>query len=632
MRIRITFLMSLLFTMGNAVTLSVKTQSDWDNISNRILSAYNSGDRNITINVKAKKLEFGRDYCILKGINDEKFTVTIKGNGAVMIPYGSNCKDGQILQHYSINDVFLDKNNRIIDNKDQTMISRGVIEPVAEFGKFYIYKSDNSIVGSNIRYDDRTMNVRYNVYRLKVDLPDLSESECVYFYLLLSRQWANYRHRVIKVENGYLYFKFVSDEAPSNVQKYGLDPNSDISGYDIQPRYRFINCPLNNRLYVGKDRQLHSAETHIYHGIGKCMIRIENCRMGSLVISGFNVCGCSDGNVLNVVNSNFFSDCRIYDNTFDGIANNAINIANTKNVLVHHNTIKNSRRGAITVTGGSSSVVVEQNILKNIGWMGQTFAINVYGNKIMVKDNDIEDFCYSAIASGYNSDVAIISNYIHYSNKYSDNYQLNTICDGGAVYIGPGTKRCVISDNIIYNFCGNGANRGIFCDDGCCNMDIKSNFILLRHNGTKGGYDIDLRYCETYKTKVPNHNTNNHISGNFLTGYYRFQGKGPNDGCFDGSDYVFDTGLLENNKLNVSNNIPDVVYKGCEIKDGYVVVPKKYSKELHRNHLSKKAQKIIKYASSREKSLTIARFPYKLDVLATYMSLVFLKLMLLFTT
>ena len=42
-----------------------------------------------------------------------------------------------------------------------------------------------------------------------------------------------------------------------------------------------------------------------------------------------------------------------------------------------------------------------------------------------------------------------------------------------------------------------------------------------------GGYDIDLRWCETYKADVPDHNSGNRIFNNQTTGKVRFETQRP---------------------------------------------------------------------------------------------------------
>ena len=586
---------SLCACARNGKTIIVQTQADWDCLKSSIASALTEGNREITVDVKAIHLEYGHDFEVLSGVNDPSLSLYFKGNGVIMTPYGEKVNKGEQLQTYSLDDIFLDEQYQLIDNKEVAETVQGKVESVPEEGEFYIYKANNALANKGVSYDAKTMNIRYNVYRFKVNIPDLTEEDCANFYMLLSRQWAYYRHKVLKVEKGYLYFKFVSEEAPSDVQKYGLDPNSDITGYKIQPRYRFINYPLSKGLRVKGNKIDGQTSAVTYHGIGNCMIRLYACNIAEFTLSGFDIRGCAGNYAIGITQCKFEVGAKIYSNRMVGTSQCAIQLNGCSNVSIQTNNIADTRRSAIIITNNSANCRIENNQLKRIGWMGQTFAISANGENIEVNNNQIEDFLYSAISTGRNSNVRIVNNEISYSKEYAENYNLNTICDGGAIYIGPGAKHCVIADNLIYNICGNGANRGIFCDDGCCNMDIHGNFIIMNHHGKKGEYDIDLRYCETYKSTIPNHNTGNKIYGNYLTGYYRFQGIGNDYGCYDGKDYLFDTGLKGKNILNVSNEDTDEVYGECEIINGDLFVPQSLRNRLRRLPISKGFRKKIKF-------------------------------------
>ena len=580
---------------SNGKTIVVKTQTDWDNLKGSIALAYSDGHKDITVDVKARILQYGHGFEMLTGVNDPSFRIRFRGNGVIIIPSCEELHNNEKIQSYNLNDVFLNKNYQLIDNKEIAWIASGKIESLPLEGEFYIYKSDNSLVSSGEIFDSKNMDIRYNVYRLRVNIPDIAEDKCSNFYILLSRQWAYYRHKVVKVKDGYLYFKFVSEDAPSNVQKYGLDPNSDLSGYGIYPRYRLINYPLSDGFAIKGDKIAYDNASPVYHGKGECMIRISRCNIARLSIEGFDIRGCSGNHVIGISACQFSECTEIYKNKMAWTSHNSIYISNSKNVYIHNNQISDTRRAAITITNSSSDCIVDNNILRRIGWMGQTFAISANGDNITVSNNQIQDFLYSAISSGRNSTVRIVNNEISYSKEYAENYNLNTICDGGTIYIGPGAKHCEIADNLIFNICGNGANRGIFCDDGCCNMDIHGNFIIMNHQGKRGEYDIDLRYCDTYKSTIPRHNTNNKIYGNYLTGYYRFQGIGEGDGCHDGKDYLFDTGLKGKNILNVSNVVADEIFEGCEIINGNLFVPQSLRSRLRKLPISKGFRKKIRY-------------------------------------
>ena len=194
--------------------------------------------------------------------------------------------------------------------------------------------------------------------------------------------------------------------------------------------------------------------------------------------------------------------------------------------------------------------------------MLNTRAITGGGENLHICDNVIEDFNYSAIAVGSTTpnDKAtrltyiIERNEIRLSNNFTDRYIVNTLADGGGIYTGPQCTWGIIRNNVIENIKGIHSNRGIFLDDGAKNLAIYGNHI----NNTANSYDIDLRYCETYANGIPDHNTNNAIFQNVMTGTYRFEDNGTANGCIGGQNVMFGTGQFKKNVVGIRRHVKDV--------------------------------------------------------------------------
>ena len=294
----------------------------------------------------------------------------------------------------------------------------------------------------------------------------------------------------------------------------------------------------------------------------------------------------------------FRKKCIVSRNRFDNLLGIAISISGSQNIVVANNAISNTRMHAINVEG--KSIVIKENTLKSIGWMGQTFAIRASGENICIKNNLISDFNYSAIGIGGNiikelrPQVFIVeNNLILYSERFAKEYKYHTLCDAGAIYANPQIDQGIIRNNVILNYCGNVAYRGVFVDDGGRNMQIYSNYISLFENQDKRSYDIDLRYCKTYEAYIPNHNKNNKLYGNLITGFYRFEGVGIDDNCFLGENFLFNAEFSNRNILSVTNRTQDFYYEGEKKNNGVLTIPSKYKKSL-RNSLGKRSL-IFKY-------------------------------------
>jgi len=200
-------------------------------------------------------------------------------------------------------------------------------------------------------------------------------------------------------------------------------------------------------------------------------------------------------------------------------------------------------------------VTIWKNALKDIGIMYNTMAISFGGTDVHVLENVVEDFNYSGIACGgtSNNDNApeltyiVERNVIRHNDDFSKHYLEHTMADGGGIYVGPQNSRGIIRNNVVQDIIGIHSNRGIFLDDGAKNLVIYGNFI----SGTVNSYDIDLRYCTTYSIGIPDHNTNNIIIQNVMTGTYRFEEGENSKSCIVG-DNVLLNGGKQNSPSKVS--------------------------------------------------------------------------------
>ena len=512
---------------GKWTEIKVRDQKNWDKLTATIKTLLDAGHKNILVKITGKNIVFGQESKVIQGWNYPDANIQIIGKRAKMVPFGytfSN-KDAKAKKEvmfytlpyteFNLNDIIIDSNGNEIPLRGEVKQVRGDIEKVQEF------KSSN---GS--RNDD--------VWRLQIELPNLSEEQCRDFYVLLTRDWTSARHKVVKVQERWLYYRLNSEDLNSD-----RNPNVDWKQYRIRPRYRLINCPVSDGLHIANGKIYIPYQYHkIRVNKGGQLITFAYCHFNSLEISGFNLNGCGGATPFGVYSSTFEEGAYIHDNTFTNMSGLAISTAFNKNVTISNNSITNTRVQAIA--GDGTNTTICGNRLKNIGWMLNTRAITGGGKRLHICDNVIEDFNYSAIACGSTlpNDKAkpqtyiIERNIIRQSKDFTDNYLQNTLADGGGIYIGPQCKQGVIRNNVVENIKGIHSNRGVFLDDGVKNLAIYGNLIVNVGNS----YDIDLRYCKTYSQGIPDHNTNNSMFDNILTGTYRFQGGGRGSNCVEGEN------------------------------------------------------------------------------------------------
>ena len=533
---------SMLAIQGKWTVVKVRKQKDWDEIATTMKTLLDAGHRNIKVKVTGKNIVFGQESKVIQGWNYPNANIRIIGNKAKMLPYGYTFsrndsgvqKEGSF---YTFSYTEFNLNDIVIDSKGNEIPLREEVKQVTgDIVKVQGFKSSN---GSSS--DD--------VWKFEIDLPNLSEEQCKDFYVLMTCDWTSARHKVVKVENGWLYYHLDSEDLHSD-----RDPNVDWKQYRVRPRYRLINSPVSKGVHTVNGKiYIPYQYKKVCVNKGGQLITFAYCHFNSLEISGFKLNGCGSATPFGVYSSTFEQSAYIHDNTFANMSGLAISIAYNKNVTISNNSVTNTREQAIA--GGGTNTTICGNRLKNIGWMLNTRAITGGGENLHICDNVIEDFNYGAIAVGSttSNDKAgkltyiIERNTIRLTKDFTDNYLQNTLADGGGIYIGPQCTQGIIRNNVVENIKGIHSNRGIFLDDGAKNLAIYGNLIL----NTANSYDIDLRYCKTYASGIPDHNTNNSMFDNILTGTYRFQDGGTGSNCVEGENPVVSSSKLQVSSIGV---------------------------------------------------------------------------------
>lgn len=559
--------------------LVVRNQEEWNNLSKSIKERVDDGCKDLLVSVTAKVLRYGAQPFKLEHINDSDVNIKIVAKNTLMIPEGQvfdrkSLSRGEYhwvmpCKKFGLNNLAFDDRNKNLSLLDDVFLIDSRIEEVTKYGEEEIQNRDGSLYKRIVK-----------IWRFKTDLPNISENNCKDFYILLTRKWTSCRHRVLKVEDGYLYFYLRSEDAESLYQMC-MDPNSDNKSYRTSPRCRFVNRPNREGVFICND------SIYVPMEIGGLTVSgnyqffvVSDCCLNSLDVEGFRILGASGYSSIYVHNSRF-TDCMwIRDNEFAYLSASAINIDNSENISVYKNSISQTRVNAIRCNGHRLSVW--KNTLKNIGYMLQSSAISFSGTDIHIFENDIEDFYFSAIgmgctASNDNSEpltYIVERNKIHYSYSFRDSYLEHTLADGGGIYVGPQNTRGIIRYNYIEGVKGIGENRGIFLDDGGKNLAIYGNLVI----NTDNSYDIDLRYCRTYTKGIPDHNTYNYVFHNVITGYYRFEEGLTSSTCVVG-DNVLVGKARKKNKINISRQRPDLLVSEGYVKNNKVFIPAKY-KEL----------------------------------------------------
>lgn len=538
------------------LTLHICSQEEWDNIAKTVKNLLSKGKQNINVEVDAESLVYGKHIQVLSNLDYPKANVRIHANHTKMIPTGPTFKSVNSISDdffyaseysdYNGFDVLFDEEGKPLTLYEPVFMIDNPIEEVPSSGTEEILNRDGTLYKKVSK-----------VWRFKTNLPDLNENKCRDFQILLTHNWTTMIHQVIKVERGYLYFNLRPNKK-TTFRKRTADPNVDMKYYHAYPRCRYLNSPVSKGVHVISNKILIPKNIpSVTIGKGARLFTVRNTKLKSLEISGFDVIGAGNSACISVSRSRFINQMWIRENSFSNLSSSAVSITDSENVCVYNNSIKDTRVNALTCNG--KNISVSGNHLKDIGFMSQTTAIRFSGKDIHVYDNIIEDFYYSAIGCGSRKSTKSLTyiierNLIRHTPTFIAHYKERTVADGGGIYIGPQNTSGIIRYNVVQNIIGIGSNRGIFLDDGAKNLSIYGNLIT----GTANSYDIDLRYCATYKKEIPDHNTNNIIIQNVMTGAYRFEESATHPTCIAGGNVFLGLGnKTKKNKVSIVRRTAD---------------------------------------------------------------------------
>lgn len=525
--------------------LKIREYEQWKALGAMLKENLDAGYRNIMVNVMCE-VKPGDGYQLIQNLDFPDANIRIVGSKARQGLHGSvftidnpKVKDDGALYSLPYGDFNLD---------DYVADGEGNEIPLRE---------EVSLVNGEVL----KVNGSDDVWRFQVDLPNLTETQCKDFFVLMTRDWTSARHKVVKVQDGWLYYHLDSKDLHSD-----RNPNVDWIQYKVRPRYRLINSPVsksvhvtNGRIYVPKQYMKITIQK------GARILTVKNCHLNSLEISGFKISGCGVDCLIGVNDCKFETGMFITNNHFNHLNYLSIIAYRNENLVISSNSFSDTRGGVFYMEDGLGTTISD-NKMKNIGWMQNSNAIQASGERLHICDNVIEDFIYGAIACGSSKSNAEASkltyiierNTIRLTKEYTDNYILNTLADGGGIYIGPQCTQGIIRNNVIENIKGIHSNRGIFLDDGAKNLAIYGNMII----NTANSYDIDLRLTSTYADGIPDHNTNNCIFQNIMTGGYRFQDAGAGSKCVGGDNILLGTGQAQKTIVELKQRAADVKAEG----------------------------------------------------------------------
>ena len=478
-----TIFLALLTVTAGAVTLSVRTQQDFDLLNGRIAEEIRRGEKDISVIIEARELTFTDNQIRLKSIKRSDVSITIHGKGVRLTSEGRFVRMPQdpalmYLRHGNYYNPWTEFR--------QLTDTISIIDPASRLCLITTTQKNRR----NPRPQDKYIN--YTCWYTSRTSP------------------------VTAIGTHEIEFDGGDWAVPQKGNFFNV--NMDYSYAKVFPRYRLF----------GTKRPM----GRIYECTASTLLSMEHCTLRSFAIDSICVTGSSTGGALIFIDSCHADSIAVCGSTFRCIGGSVLIDRKSTNVRFTGNRVDSFMGYGIQSEVGSTGARVTGNTFSNctLG-MAQGFAIQMCSDHFTVSGNVISDFCYGGIGVGIWAKSTteclcrgvVSGNELFYTEPFLSDLPQHTLMDSGAIYAWTRCHGVTVSDNYIHDISGIRDNRGIFCDDGTKCITLSGNRIERVHNS----YDIDLRWCETYRESVPDHNTGNTLLDNHTTGKVRFETQRP---------------------------------------------------------------------------------------------------------
>lgn len=337
-------------------------------------------------------------------------------------------------------------------------------------------------------------------------------------------------------------------------------------GYNVNFDYVFRGKIPRFRVYNVREEHLAGAS---------CFLKIDKSKGITLNISGILFKGNKSGAPLISMKDVESNQVYIHNCTFERIHGAVGVFANVRNVTFDNNIVRKIDEHGVRFMKNCENVRVTNNKFDKCGLaLGQSFCVTCWESTYYVAKNEFCDFGYAAIGVGvwlndykqFVSKGIVEYNEMYYTSAYlSENWKY-TLMDSGAIYTWTQNDEVIIRYNYIHDYIGMADNRGIFCDDGACNLKIYGNIVL----NTPNGNSIDSRKVKDQHEEFTN-NANNFMAYNIVDNSICFMGYGEEERhCLKGKNYILQQGEKSPKK--------NMKYLGLEMNDDDIIVSKSWVK------------------------------------------------------
>lgn len=503
-------------------TINVDCQNDFELLNDYIKERISKGSNDIFINFSRGRYFYKEGHVNLYNIENKSLRIIFEGNESNFYGVSKICRFKIDPKYsYSRNNRFVSMWSKVVQVDDSIKCIQGFDKPL---------------------------------YRIKT-MPTINAKTGD--YIQISQWFRSSTYRIVSVENGYIYFDS-SESYDGNVKNW--DVNFDLRYGKEMPRYRVFDA---------------TSDTTLYQHIPVNFFDIGNSHVEELKFLDMNFHGGTFSDWKGIINiSNTKSRLTLIEScSFSECNNLCITLRSSHNVCIENCNFSNNNNGCIFCDNECyKTQLLNSTFVKNGNGWRNSFNVRFSGQQFLIANNIFSDFNYGAICVGAwwgSPKRGIVTgivedNTIYYTPDFYNDYKNYTLMDGGAIYVMTKNDDIHLRYNRIYNIRGMSDYRGIFCDDGTCNVKIYGNIIT----GIESCYTIDLRYVPSVESnskydfgKV---NVGDTIIYNFIDGDIRFEGRSENEGnaneCLRGMSIFLNTspnshqGNISSKNISIKEN------------------------------------------------------------------------------
>lgn len=499
--------------------IGVSTQAEFDAMPSKVRAALDAGHKNVSVSIGEGVYRFRNGHLAFAGNSYPEASLSIKGNGAVLVSAGQYLADGATCKSLDPCAGFLTQDFSDYNPWSRTFLASGAIEVVDETTKLCRLKSS------------------------EVSLTDMKS--CPSAAILVTQWFKRAVYDVVKVKDGWIYFT-ASDLARAGI--LGWNVNNDIAygGKDCKPRFKLFGMPVDGCPYISRERvHLPSGTAALHMCESVYAFDFGDCSFGSIEISGLSFRGSRnsrEGVALLRFSRVKCPSVRVHDCDFQGIRGYVASLNHGSSLEFYNNSVKDIYSGCIYAYEDGKGLIVTDNSFRDCGkGMNNNFVVKCAGDGYYIARNRFCNFGYGGISVGawhkttnpVRPSGVVERNELWYEGDVLAHPERHCLMDSGAIYLYTLNASADVRYNFIHDITGVKDNRGIFCDDGARNFNIHGNVVLRVANS----YCIDSRREKASEDVNGPNNVGNQLSGNVVDGAVRFEGNEAVGGCSMGANY-----------------------------------------------------------------------------------------------